>query len=256
MSLFLMRQHVKRKRKLFKRFIERTEKFLLSATIVLLFVSAIFMLYWGVVKSPYFSVKDMIVTGDFKKLNGDLIKALSGVKNGDPLFLLNVADIKKNLFSNPWVKFAAVRRNLPDAIWIYVEEYEPAAILAGDKLNYVDSKGYAFKELDKEDERGYAILSGVDTPFGVIKSLELMGEFLSGDFGKKFGVSEITYDDRKGYAIVTDRDSVIVVLGKAGVDETVRKLNGFFPHVSKDDRRLKYIIALSPDKMVAGYKRI
>lgn len=60
-----------------------------------------------------------------------------------------------SLKNDPWIKSINIKRNLPDTLTIFVEEFLPFAILKDDeKLYLIDENGKTI-EIDEKEKRGY-----------------------------------------------------------------------------------------------------
>lgn len=91
---------------------------------------ALLAVFWGgyawLLRSRTFELKEVAVLGVLKHLKkADLLESAHGARGN--FFLLDLARIKREVESVPWVKRASVRRVWPDRIVIQVEERVPLA---------------------------------------------------------------------------------------------------------------------------------
>jgi cell division protein FtsQ len=86
------------------------------------------------------------VDGDLQRLSVPEVAAGAGLKNGDRLLSLNLADLRERVETLPWVAHAEVRRAWPDRVVVSVVERQPIARWAspssGNQL--IDQEGRVF----------------------------------------------------------------------------------------------------------------
>lgn len=70
---------------------------------------------------PFFQVQEIMVEGT-TALRDDKAIALSGFKQGDNFFYLDIWDAKKSLKQNPFVEDVTIRRTLPNHVTICIKE--------------------------------------------------------------------------------------------------------------------------------------
>ncbi|PIU57868.1 MAG: hypothetical protein COS89_03330 [Deltaproteobacteria bacterium CG07_land_8_20_14_0_80_38_7] len=258
MSIFLERQQI-RKRKTFAKRIKATERVLFSLAVVLGGVAAMYGLYLFVVSGPIFPVKKIVVDGNLTRIMKEEVETITGIGIGQKLFVVNVENAHERLKEYAWIREATVRRRLPNTIWIYVEEYEPEAIIINDNVPfYVDKEGVVFKKVEPGDPLEYKIISGVDSKDGseqLKESLNLLFTYEESGFGKKFGISELHYDELIGYSIVTDNNPFQIVLGQDAFYDKIDFLSVCQGIVEHPGVGIKYILATSKERIAVGYHR-
>jgi cell division protein FtsQ len=88
-----------------------------------------------------FRVREIIVTGREQISAEELLASLS-VKQGMPIFSVNIADAEKSLSDIPWVKSVAISRRLPDTISVVLQERTPVALWQHEKKIFlIDGDG-------------------------------------------------------------------------------------------------------------------
>lgn len=260
MSVFLERQTV-RKRRDWTRKVVRFQRGLFSAALVLAGIAVLYGIYWLTFLSPIFSINRIVVEGEWKHLDKDMIAGLTCISQGDNLFFTNVNNIREKVKANEWVKSVAVHRKLPDTVWLYVEEEVPVAVcVVKGELYYVNSETDAFKLTSGGDDRNYPLFTGVcdGEDKEVMKSkltemIELVKGFETSTLGEKLGVSEINYDELKGFSIITRREPMQIVLGQNNALEMLKKID----EMSKDilnRGRIQYILANEKKRVVVKFK--
>ena len=111
---------------------------------------------------PYFFVSSIEVIGEERLTEQDIIK-MSGVKEGDNIFAIDLAKVAERLYGEPWIRSVDIERRLPDALVIHLQERVPVALArVGSKIYMVDRDGTPFKPLDPGEEFSAPVITGVD----------------------------------------------------------------------------------------------
>jgi cell division protein FtsQ len=266
MSTFLERQEV-RKEFAWGRFVRRVERVSLSILIVLTGLAALYGLYVLIFLGPYFDIKDIEVRGHWKRLNAASLVDVSGVKQGENLFLMNVEDVHQRLVAHPWVREAAVRRHLPHTLKVFVEEHKPYAIFIDpDGMYYVDREGIMFKRVGAEDSKDYPLITGIareEDPLGTAEevkrkrlsmALDIIERFDRSALGKRYGISEIHFDPARGYSLMTEREPMEILLGSDGSMVRLERLDKVTTVIARGNRRIQYIMAHEPGRIIVKYR--
>ena len=263
-SVFLKRQSVRRRRD-WTRKLRQVERALLSVVLVFAGVGLLYGLYLVVFLGDTFAVRRIIVDGEWRALSAQGLAELSGVKEGDNLFWISVGEVHRRLRSDPWVKATAVRRRLPDTLWIYVEEYVPAAILAsGGGLVYVDGAGVPFKRVEASDNKDYPVLTGIEPgedatlsdgdAARVREMLALLDLFRTTALGKERDVAEIHFDRMTGYALVTRLQPMQILFGQAALADRMAELAKLQTAIGSRGGRIQYMLANEPGRIIVKYQ--
>ena len=94
-----------------------------------------------------FKLESIKLIGRNRSSRGEIISSIS-LKVGDPLFNLNLNDIRQNVLTVPWVKDVSINRKLPNSLLLVIEEYQPSAIWEFNKEQIVlDRDGYHIKNV-------------------------------------------------------------------------------------------------------------
>lgn len=97
--------------------------------------------YRWVTANPYFALKDIAVNGNSRLSNGHVLE-LADVSLGTNSLEMNLNKVEQRLSDNPWVKSAAVRRELPGRLVINVDEKVPGFWMRqGAGVYFADSHG-------------------------------------------------------------------------------------------------------------------
>lgn len=265
MSVFLERQEV-RKRKGWGTILRRVERICLSVMIVLAGLAALYGLYILVFMGSYFAIDDIVVRGHWTRLDAPGLIEISGVKQGDNLFMLGVGEVHNKLMTNPWVREVAVRRHLPHTLMIAVEEYKPVAVVVkAGGMYYVDVDGVMFKQVGAYDDKDFPFITGVreyldlkgnpdDGERTFIKrSIAVLEALEKTSMGKRYGVSEISFDAGCGFMAVMERDALEVLLGMDDVEERIARLDRFTPLIDRRGGTVDYILVDEPGRVIVKY---
>jgi cell division septal protein FtsQ len=90
--------------------------------------------------SRHYRVEQIVVRGLRVIPEADALK-LSGIETGIALYGVAVEAAKKRLETHPWIKYAYVRRRIPDTIEIRITEREPVAALRGNEMLMITADG-------------------------------------------------------------------------------------------------------------------
>lgn len=121
-----------RRKQLFRQALVFGKAFCLSV----LLGAGLFTLYLGLKRgmaSPVFSVKEIQWSG-LRRLEGSGIRDRLDSLTGENLFRLNLAEARKTVLANPWVKSVALKKVFPDRLSVMIVERRPALV------EYVDVK--------------------------------------------------------------------------------------------------------------------
>ncbi len=263
MGIFQKRQTVKRKRRWADK-LRQIERILLSMLIVVAGFAALYGLYRLVFLGSAFELEKVVVEGNWKRLSPGEVTVLSGARKGDNLFRMSVSDIYDRLNSGPWVKEAAVRRRLPDTLWIYIEEYDPVAIVSSKGFYYVDADGRVVKRLEAGDDKDMPLITGIkldESGEGIdggdgnlMGALEILNLFERSRFGGEQGVAEVHYDELIGYSIVTRREPMQILIGHTNLAGRVKRLDRMIDAIAARQGRIQYMLADEDGRIIVRYR--
>jgi cell division protein FtsQ len=200
----------------------------LLSSIVALSFSFIYV-FNCLLSAPYFEIKETSVRG-LKELTEKDILTLAQIKPAQNLLAVNTGAVTRRVITNPWVKNIYVGRELPNRLVLEVQERTPLALLkqTGD-FYLVDSDGYVFKKLSKNDEVDLPILSGFDEedktkskPF--LDAINLLKTvFNSRQYAYLGAISEIHIDEIYGLSVLTET-GLYLKLGMDGFEGKLKQL--------------------------------
>ncbi len=262
MDTFRDRQTVKRKQQWMKR-LKQLERILLSLAIVLVGMASLYGLYRLVFFGSSFTVDRIVVEGNWRHLSADRLAELADIRGDENLFWISMNQIHDRIHQNPWVRRAAVRRRLPDTLWIYAEEHKPEAIISDESLFYVDRYGEIFKVPEGGDERDLPVLTGIevgesreltaDDKNKILEMLKLLRIFNSSEFGEGMQVSEVNFDDVKGYSLITKKRPMQILFGHAAFDDRMSQIDKMSSAIRGRAGRITYMMVNEPGRLIVKY---
>jgi cell division protein FtsQ len=128
---------------------------------VLAFFSALFVfLYDNLLRSPYIQLERVVVFGVDETMKNELLE-MGELDFEKSLFAINLDEVKERLEKHPWAKSVTVEKQFPHTLAVRVEREEPWAIVASDKLRYMNRSGRIFKEVEDGEPFDFPIVTGV-----------------------------------------------------------------------------------------------
>lgn len=152
----IRRRHKDRRRQFFRQAVVMGKSFFLSVLLGM----GLYVLYLGLeqgMSSSVFSVKEIRWSG-LHHLKGSGIRDRLATLRGENLFHLDLAEARREVLSDPWVKSVVVKKVFPDQLSIMIVERRPALVeYAG-----VDFQGTAglSGEMALLDEEGVVLDEG------------------------------------------------------------------------------------------------
>jgi len=181
----------------------------------LVVISLLFLsVYRYLLTSPYIKLEQVIVTGVDERVKSRLLK-MSGLRSDLSLLAINLKALKQRLEKDPWIKSVELEKHFPHTLIIRAEKEKPCAVVAMDKLYYMDQWGKIIKEVDSAEEIDYPVITGVS----MIKT----------DIEKKLKIAALVMNTfRSGKGLCSREDISEIHVKKAG---TVSLYFRFLPAV-------------------------
>lgn len=122
----------------------KKSRFMQTTVIVLLLTLFVFLF----IQSSFFNCKEAIVAGNVW-LDEEYILENANVPIGNNLFYIDEKNIKSRLEVLPMVQEVRVEKRLPNTLYIYIKEREPASlVVAQEKFILVDIKGFYIQDVE------------------------------------------------------------------------------------------------------------
>jgi cell division protein FtsQ len=121
-------------------------------------------------------VREVTVEGRIRTDPKELAKVLES-RIGVPILSVELEDVRKQLEGLPWVKTAAVRRQLPGTLHAVIEEHRPLALWRekeGARTRLIDEEGEIVPVADLRPFAGLPLLVGKGAPRAAARLLNLL----------------------------------------------------------------------------------
>lgn len=195
-------------------------------------VLALLLLYLFFLHMPYFNLQHVDVTGNHRLSRAEIVEA-SEIDAGTNLLTMDLGAVADRLKRHPWIRSAVVYRRFPGQLIIEVEERAPRAILAAQKLYYVDEQAEFFSRLLPGDSVDYPLFTGVtgsqlescgpEIREMIRLGLGLLDLMERGKYGLDVSkISEIRIDLEEGLSLHT-KSGRVLVLGKSHLEEKMQR---------------------------------
>ena len=86
----------------------------------------------GVLNSPRFAIRSIVVTGDVQHNNALTIKANAAPKLAGSFFTMDLSRARQAFEAVPWVRSATVRREFPNRLKVLLQEHQAVAYWGAD----------------------------------------------------------------------------------------------------------------------------
>ena len=117
-----------------------------------------------------------------EELKSDLMK-LADLNSDLSLLAIDIHELKKKMESHPWIRSVNLEKGFPHTLVVQAKREEPWAIVALDKLYYMNKWGSLFKEVGSKGNLDYPVITGIarhgksqgkglQTAIHVLKTLE------------------------------------------------------------------------------------
>jgi cell division protein FtsQ len=207
-------------------------KSLLIAGVTIDALLGLVFVYFFFLHMPYFNLQQIDVTGNRRLSYAEIIEA-SDLRIGANLLTIDLNKVVVGLKKNAWIRSAIVHRRFPGQLILEIEERTPRAILAADKIYYVDDQAEFFARLFPGDSVNYPLFTGVTgqqlkSNSSEVRELLRLGlglieivEYTASD-EETFLISEIRLNLEDGLSIKTDSGR-LVILGKSGFENKMQR---------------------------------
>ncbi len=226
-------------------------------------VALLLGVYLAIGESNFFAVDRLVIRGDLRALDEATVREVSGIHVGDSLFRISLTDAQGRLRRHPWVREVAVRRKLPNTVWIYVTEREPMALLNIDGLYLVDKQGDIFKAAATNELADLPIFTGVNDVVvdghGVGHSqqlarlIEVYKIFEQHPLADQVGCSEIVRDRFDQVSLVTEQPAMQLRLGHHPSVEQFDRFLTIVPNLRTSGKHVSTVDLFTERKVVVRY---
>jgi len=193
---------------------------------------ALLLAYLFFLHLPYFSLHQVDVIGIRHLSRSEIVEA-SEVERGANLLAIDLRAVAARLKRHAWISSASVYRRFPGQLIIEIEERTPRAILAADKLYYIDQQAEFFTRLlpgdpvdlplftgvkpDELQSNGSEIREMIRNGLNLLELMERAGSGLNPN-----GIAEIRLDLDEGLSLYT-RSGRLLVLGRKDFESKLHR---------------------------------
>jgi cell division protein FtsQ len=174
----------------------------------------------GIVGLHIFYVQRIVVHGNHRLSNGEVLALLDGLR-GQSILSVNLEEWRGSLLNSPWVADALLRRTLPATVDVTVKERNPLGIgringslyLVDDRGMVVDEYGPNYADLDLPIIDGLSSAPGDSAPDAsrAILARRLLDALRERNMGAR--VSQIDVSDSRNAVVLLDGDPTLIRLG-------------------------------------------
>ena len=215
---------------------------ILGLCIVVVSVSLLFLsLYQYLVSSPYMKLEEVRISGVNDKIKQELIE-MSGLDNESSLLTINLKRIKQKMESHPWVRKVELEKRFPNLLVVRVEKEKPFAIVALNKLYYINRWGKPFKELEYSDNKDFPVITGI-SPRETDRSryLHLAADILSAFDSDKGAwsmenLSELHIEKGEKVSLYSTSSPVVLKMGYKELAVKKKELKKILAHLKETGR--------------------
>jgi len=132
--------------------------FLASVMVLGVLGTGLIYTYRLITTTPALGLTEINVSGNQRLAYGQVLE-IAGLRLGQNSLGVNVTRVEAALSQNPWVEFVAVRRELPDRLYITVVERQPSFWVRVDgTLYFADGEGKIITQLSPGDSASLPLL--------------------------------------------------------------------------------------------------
>ena len=192
-----------------------------------------------------FRLREVTISGN-RVVSEDRIRSLAQLLVGRNIFEMDLAEAATEILREPMVKEVRLSRKLPDRLKISIEEREPIALLARERLYGVDREGVLLPPFSPSTMPDLPIFTSIgrDTtkPGGVLQSarlkegIQLLEEIRKRDPGFINVISEINLGSREGLTLYLINGSMKVKWGRGDFGRKIAVLRAALNQIPSDRR--------------------
>lgn len=202
-----------------QRFIASAKRFLVGLCVLCGAAFTVFVAQYVIRSSAYFALRSIRVS-PLQHISPPALTARIAVPLGANVFTLDRAAIRRRVLSDPWVKEARVRFELPATLVIDVVEHRAAFVAPLGGLYLIDEEGRPFKRAETAEAAGLTVLTGLDRN-RLTQKPEQLRETIRGaqqlrsawQQSQSEPLGEINWDDAAGFTVYSRTGNLAVRLG-------------------------------------------
>jgi cell division septal protein FtsQ len=199
-----------------------------------------------------FSIAEVNIKGN-KHLNKEEVINLTGISDYQVVTEIPLAQIQENLMKNSWVKYADIKRILPNIIEIKIKEREPKAVLWHDQqFHLIDEEGYIIEPIsdDQIEERAnFIIILGTNAEHSYYQVIDVLFHK-----GIQHKVLSLAFVSERRWDIYL-KSGVLVKLPEENIDKALDILKEMLKEDNEKSVYSTIDLRLIPDKIFFKVKK-
>ena len=230
---------------------------ILCLCVVVVSISTLFLyLYQYLISSPYMSLEEIRITGVDERIKRELIE-ISNLDSELSLLTINLKDLKQKMESHPWVRIVELEKSFPNLLLVRAEKEIPYAIVALDKLYYINRWGKPFKELEYTDNKDFPVITGISPGDNDRDHLMEQAAGILSVFESDKGVwsmedlSEVHFGEREKVSLYSTSSRVVLKIGYDQLAVKKKKLRAILSNLKEKIHMVKTIDLSYSDPVVS-----
>ncbi len=196
-----------------------------------------------------FSIKEIIVSGNYHLDRDDIIGSIN-IKNGDQLLNVQFKDVNEKLGKNPWIKDVSLKKQLPGTLLIDIEEAVPKALLRiKRKLYLIDSEGRILERIKGDSMLFLPVIKDIrpKNEKGISEALKLVDVLMKRDI---FADRESVEIGLETYGLTMKIDGEFIKVGYGKYSEKYDMWIELEPEIRKKSVPIKYVDLRFKDSVI------
>lgn len=208
------------------------------------------------IRTRQFQVNDFEVVGNHR-LSAEAVIDASGVRNGNGLFRIDLAEIRGKLEQLPWVRQAKAQKRLPATLVLEVEEYVPVVLVANNEMMLADDACHLIARPERGGHASLPVVTGIeidhlqrDPPNAATllaqarlrRAIDIVGAW---PHSERFALGEVNWDPVRGITLLSADDGAEIRVGHATGEELQRRfrqIDALLADVQRRGKRLRYAL--------------
>lgn len=196
-----------------------------------------------------FSIKEIIVSGNYHLDRDDIIGSIN-IKNGDPLLNVQFKDVNERLGKNPWIKEVSLKKQLPGTLLIDIVEAVPKALLRiKRKLYLIDREGRILERIKGDSMLFLPVIKDIrpKNEKGISEALKLVDVLMKRDI---FADRESVEIGLETYGLTMKIDGEFIKVGYGKYSEKYDMWIELEPEIRKKSVPIKYVDLRFKDSVI------
>lgn len=214
----------------------------------------------GMADMPMFRVQRIVVHGNRRLSNGEVLALLEGLR-GESVLTVDLDHWRDAVLSSPWVAEALLRRTLPSTVEVSVQERHPLGVgringalyLIDDNGLVIDEYGPNYSDLDLPIIDGLSSAPGDASPDAARADLarRLLDALRVRNMAAR--VSQIDVSDSRNAVVLLDGDPTLVRLGDDHFVERLQSYVDLAPALRERVSGIDYVDMRFDERVYVGH---